>query len=65
MRPIIYQTCACKYTQVFAMINRKVISDKWICEYTELIDKNRCDRGFIWNLKTCGCECDKSCISSE
>ena len=27
----------------------------------ELSDKERCDKGFIWNPSNCNCECDKSC----
>ena len=30
-------------------------------ECKELIYKGRCDKGFIWNLSTCECKCDKSC----
>ena len=26
----------------------------------ELIDKQSCDKGFIWNPSNCNCECDKS-----
>ena len=31
------------------------------CECKELIVKDRCDKGFIWDLSICQCECDKSC----
>ena len=24
-----------------------------------------CDKGFIWNLSNCECECDKACDASE
>ena len=24
-----------------------------------------CDKGFIWNLSNCECECDKSCDIGE
>ena len=34
-------------------------SDKYRCEYKELIDKGKCDDGFIWNPTICECECDK------
>ena len=30
-----------------------------------MIDKGVCDKGFIWNLSNCECECDKSCDFSE
>ena len=26
----------------------------------ELIDKQSCDKGFIWNPSNCNCECNKS-----
>ena len=26
-----------------------------------MIDNGRCDKGFIWNLSNCECECDKLC----
>ena len=42
-----------------------MISDKCTCQYKKLIDKVRCDDGFIWNPSTCECECDKSVISGE
>ena len=31
-------------------------------EYKELIDKDVCDEGFIWNPSNCECKCDKSYI---
>ena len=33
------------------------------CESKELIDKEICDKWFIWNPSTC--ECDKSCDFGE
>ena len=39
--------------------------DKCGCECKELIDKGVCDKGFIWNLSNCECECCKSCDFSE
>ena len=38
---------------------------KYKCESTELIDKDVCDKGFIWNPSNCECECDKSCDIGE
>ena len=36
--------------------------DKCRCECREeLSDKERCDKGFIWNPSDCNCESDKSC----
>ena len=34
--------------------------DKCRCEYKELINKGRCDEGFIWNPSKRGFKCDKS-----
>ena len=31
------------------------------CECKELIDKGVFDKGYIFNLSNCKCECDKSC----
>ena len=36
-----------------------------MCECKELVDKALCDKGFIWNLSNCECECDKSCDIGE
>ena len=30
-----------------------------------MIDKDVCDKGFIWNPSNCECECDKSCDIGE
>ena len=36
--------------------------DKCRCECREeLSDKQRCDKGFVWNPNDSNCECDKSC----
>ena len=35
------------------------------CECKELIDKGRCDKGFIWHPSNCECECHKSCDVGE
>ena len=39
--------------------------DKCRCECKELIDQGMCDKGFVWNLSNCECECDKSCDIAE
>ena len=59
--------------QVFKQINNNEISknkqqrnnDKCWCECKELIDKDICDKGYIWNPSNCKCECDKSCDFGE
>ena len=35
------------------------------CTCKELTDKGVCDKGFIFNLSNCQCECDKSCNTSQ
>ena len=35
------------------------------CECKELIDKDICDKGYIWNPSNCKCECDNSCDFGE
>ena len=35
------------------------------CECKELIDKDVCDKGFIWNPSNCDCEWDKNCDIGE
>ena len=39
--------------------------DKCKCEFKELVDKGKCDKGFIWNPSDCECECAKSCDTGE
>ena len=34
-------------------------------QFKELINKERCDKGFTWNLSNCECECDKPCDIGE
>ena len=47
--------------QVLVIIKKGGIKDKYRCECKELIDKERCDKGFIWNPRNYEYECDKSC----
>ena len=39
--------------------------DKCRCKCKELIDKEVCDKGFIWNLSNREYQCDKSCDIGE
>ena len=57
-----HKTCKCRciVTRI-CNNNQRSNDDKCRCECKELIDKGMCDKGFIWNLKNCECECDKSC----
>ena len=52
-------------TVVFVIINKRWNNDKCRCECKELIDKEVCDKGFIWNPSNCECDCDKSCDAGE
>ena len=60
-----HQTCACKCRLDISVCNNKQHwnSDKCRCECKELIDKDKCEDGFIWN-PSIG-ECDKSCHAGE
>ena len=61
------ETCKCKCKLDSSVCNNKqrCNNDKCKCESKELIDKVKCDKGFIWNPNTCECECDKSCDVGE
>ena len=52
--------------QVFIKIkNAGKHREKYRYECKELIEKGRCDKGFIWNFSKCQWECDKSCFIGE
>ena len=46
-----HETCACKCRLDFSVCHgwQRWNSDKWRCECKGLIDKERCDNGFVWN----------------
>ena len=62
-----YETCKCKCRLNEIICNNKQRWNKDKCrrECKELIDKGVCDKGFIFNLSNCKCECDKSCNISQ
>ena len=62
-----HETCKCKCRIDVSVFNnkRRQNNDKYRCECKELIDKGICDKGFIWNLSICECECDTSCDVGE
>ena len=60
-----YETCNCRLDASFCNNKERRNDDKYRCECKELIDKGVCDKGFIWNLSNCECECDKSCDVDE
>ena len=58
-----HETCKWKCRLDASICNDKQPwnNNKCRCEGKELINKGRCDKGFIWSLSICKCECDKSC----
>ena len=60
-----HETCTCKCRFDVSIYNNKQQwnNDKCRCEWKELVNKGRCDDGFIWNPGIC--ECDKSCNIGE
>ena len=51
--------------QVFVNNKQQWNNYKCRCEWKELFDNGRYDKGFIWNPDNCECECDKSCDLGE
>ena len=51
-----HKTCKCRCRLDASICNNK---QRWND------DKGVCDKGFIWNLSNCECECDKSCDIRE
>ena len=62
-----HETCKCEYRFNSSVCNNKqrLNDDKCGCECKEFIDKDVCDKGFIWNPSNYECECCKSCDFSE
>ena len=62
-----HKTCKCKCRlDASVCINKQRWNeDKRRGECKELIKKGMFDKGFIWNLSNCECECDKSCDIGE
>ena len=54
--------CKCRL-DVSVCTNKQRNDDKCWCECKELIGKDVCDKGYIWNPSNC--ECDKSCDVGE
>ena len=57
--------CICRLDKIIGNIKQRRNEDKCRCECKELIDKDECNKGFIWNSSNCECECDKSCSIGE
>ena len=57
--------CICRLDGIIFNSKQRWNEDKCRCEYKELIDKDICDKGYVWNPTNCECECDKSCNINE
>ena len=57
-----HETCKCICGLDAIVCNNKQRWNENKCrrEYKEVIDKGVCDKGYIWGLSNCECECDKS-----
>ena len=63
-----HETCKCKCRLDSSVCSNKQRwnGNKCRCEHREeLSDKERWEKGFIWNPSNCNCECDKSCDIGE
>ena len=59
-----HETCKCicgSHEKLFVAINKNGIKINVDVNVKKLIDKGVCDKGYIFNLSNCECECDKSC----
>ena len=52
--------CECKFRENVCNNKQRWNKNKCRCECKELIDKGKCDKGFIWNPSNCECEYDKA-----
>ena len=52
--------CICRLSASVCNNRQRCNEEKCRCESKELIDKEICDKQFIWNPNNCECECDKS-----
>ena len=62
-----HETCKCQCKLDASVSNNKQRwnKDKCRCEYKKLIDKELCDKGFIWNPISFDYQSDKSCDTGE
>ena len=57
--------CKCRLDAIVSNNKQRWSKDKCWCECKEVIDKEVCDKGYIWNPSNCECESDKSCDVGE
>ena len=64
---IFHKTCKCKCRLNASVCNNKQRwnKDEYRCECRELIEKDVCDDGFIWNPRVCEYRSDKLCDVGE
>ena len=55
----------CRLNSIVCNIKQRWNEDKYRCECKELVEKQECDKGFLWNPSNCNCECNISCNTSE
>ena len=62
-----HESCKCECKLIISACNNKQRwnKEKCRCECKELVNKQECDKGFIWIPSNCNCECDKLCNISE
>ena len=51
----------CKLNSSVCNNKQRWNEDKCRCESKELVDKQECDKRFIFNPSTCNCQCNKPC----
>ena len=56
--------CICRLNGIICN-NKQWNKEKCRCECEKLIDKEVCDKGYIFNPSYCKCECDSSCNISQ
>ena len=56
-----HKTCKCRLDASLCNNKQRCNEDKCRCECKELIDKEICDKEFIWNPSNLEYECNKSC----
>ena len=57
--------CVCRLDKIICNSKQRRNEDKCRCEWKEIIKKDVCDKGFIFNPSNCKCECNKSCSIGE